>query len=56
MLDTYDPKALLDTICALPKAPPLERRIPLWAHPLWAGGIVLLLGVFWAARKSLGSF
>jgi hypothetical protein len=56
MLDTYDPKALLDTVCALPKAPPLERRIPLWAHPLWAGGIVLLLGVFWAARKSLGSF
>ena len=40
----------------LPDLEPTERRLALWAHPLWAGFLVLLMGVFWAGRKAAGAF
>ncbi len=45
---------LLAEIQALPEPDPLVRRLRLWCHPLWAGTIVLLLGIFWAGRKMVG--
>lgn len=33
---------------------PLLKRIRLWAHPIWAGVTIFLLGLFWIARKSAG--
>jgi hypothetical protein len=44
------------TLSALPGREPQERRIQLWAHPLWAGFVTLLLGAFWIGRKSVGTF
>ena len=33
---------------------PSIRRVQLWCHPVFAGLIVTLLGVFWIARKAVG--
>ena len=46
---------LPDEIAALPEPEPMVRRLRLWCHPLWAGFLVLLLGVFWTGRKIIGS-
>ena len=35
-------------------APPTVRRLQLWCHPLVAGTLVALLGVFWVGRKRQG--
>ena len=45
---------LLDEIAALSEPEPLVRRLKLWCHPMWAGFIVLMLGVFWIGRKMIG--
>ncbi len=56
LLESADPAAVTAAIAALPSPEPQERRIQLWAHPLWAGFVVLLLCVFWIGRKSAGAF
>jgi hypothetical protein len=56
LLENADPAAVIAAIAALPQPEPQERRVQLWAHPLWAGFLVLLLGVFWAGRKAAGTF
>ena len=56
MLKNADPATAVAAIAALPEAVPEERRIPLWAHPAWAGALILLLAIFWAGRKAAGSF
>ncbi len=56
LLRTTDPEAIIRAITALPEPEPLERRIPLWAHPAWAGILISLLGIFWAGRKAAGVF
>lgn len=56
MLDTIDAAAVVDAVAKLPELEPVERRLALWAHPLWAGFLVLLLCLFWAGRKAAGSF
>jgi hypothetical protein len=45
---------VIQSLASLPESPPLIRRVPLWAHPLPALGLVLLLGVFWSLRKLVG--
>ncbi len=55
MLVTPDPTLIRDRIASLPEPPPLERRLRLWSHPLWIGGIILLLAVFWTGRKMAGA-
>ncbi len=47
--------SLLDYLAALPVPEPTVHRTRIWAHPLWAGLLVLLLGLFWIARKMTGS-
>jgi hypothetical protein len=48
-------KSLLEYLAALPEPEPPVHRIRLWAHPLWAAALILLLGVFWTARKMIGA-
>lgn len=55
-LEATQAQELLQTLTALGTQEPQERRIPLWGHPLWAGFIVLLLGIFWIGRKTAGAF
>jgi hypothetical protein len=38
----------------LPEPPPSVRRVPLWSHPVVAGGLIALMGVFWVGRKVVG--
>ena len=56
MMESADPAAVIAAIAALPQPELEERRVQLWAHPLWAAGLVLLMGVFWAGRKAAGTF
>jgi hypothetical protein len=56
LMPSADPAALAAAIAALPQQEPQERRVQLWAHPLWAGFLVMLLGVFWVGRKAAGTF
>ena len=46
---------LLTYLAALPEPEPTVHRTRIWAHPIWAGILILLLGVFWVARKMTGS-
>jgi uncharacterized membrane protein len=55
-METTDPATVAAAIAALPQPELQERRVQLWAHPLWSGLLVLLLGVFWAGRKLVGAF
>ncbi|MDH3583441.1 MAG: hypothetical protein OER86_04425 [Phycisphaerae bacterium] len=45
---------VVEAVSALPEPSPVIRRLRIWAHPLWGGFIVLLLGVFWVGRKMVG--
>ncbi len=45
---------LVQQISLLPEPKPLERRTRLWAEPAWGGFILLLLGIYWTARKLAG--
>ena len=56
LLETADASAIIQAVSKLPVRELQERRVPVWAHPYWAVSIVLLLGVFWGARKAVGSF
>jgi hypothetical protein len=56
LLETADAAAIIQAVSKLPVRELQERRVPVWAHPYWAISIVLLLGVFWGARKAVGSF
>ncbi|TLD71232.1 hypothetical protein FEM03_09680 [Phragmitibacter flavus] len=56
LLETTDPTALLATLTNLPEPQPTERRIPLWAHPVWAGILLTLMALFWIGRKATGAF
>jgi len=56
MMESADPATVVSAIAALPQPELQERRIQLWAHPAWAGFLVMLMGVFWAGRKAVGVF
>ena len=45
---------LMNAIKDLPEPEPQIKRIRLWAHPIWAGTMILLLGLFWVGRKLVG--
>ncbi len=46
---------LLDHLAAIPEPEPIDKRTRIWAHPLWGGLIILLLALFWVARKMAGT-
>jgi hypothetical protein len=56
LMESADPAAVVAAIAALPQAEVQERRVQLWAHPAWAGFLIVLLGVFWVGRKAAGAF
>lgn len=56
MLKNADPAIAAAAIAALPEPAPEERRVQLWAHPLWAAALIALMGIFWAGRKAAGAF
>lgn len=41
-------------LAAMPDPPPSVRRIALWSHPVVVGLFVMLLALFWVARKGVG--
>jgi hypothetical protein len=47
--------SLLEYLAALPEPAPTVHRTRIWAHPIWAGFLIFLLGVFWVARKMNGA-
>lgn len=47
-------ESVLGALAALPDPPPVVRRLQIWCHPIPAGLLVLLFGVFWSARKVVG--
>jgi uncharacterized membrane protein len=55
-MENATPASVAAVIAALPQPELQERRVQLWAHPLWSGLFVLLLGLFWAGRKLVGAF
>lgn len=56
MFENADAQAVIAAVGAMPQPEPQERRVQLWAHPAWAGFLVLLMGAFWVGRKVSGSF
>ena len=55
LVSVSEARSLLDDLAALPEPEPTVHRTRIWAHPLWAGLLILLLGVFWVARKMSGA-
>ena len=47
--------SLLAYLAALPEPAPTVHRTRIWAHPIWGGFLIFLLGVFWVARKMNGA-
>jgi hypothetical protein len=45
---------LVDRLAKLPEPKPVVRNLRIWSHPLWGAVLLLLLGVFWSARKAAG--
>lgn len=54
VLDAGDITQIIKEVSALPEPPSKIRRVQLWSHPLIAGTLVLLLGLFWVGRKMAG--
>jgi hypothetical protein len=45
---------IVRSLAALPDPAPSVRRVQLWSHPALAGGLIGLMGLFWAGRKFIG--
>lgn len=55
LVPVSDVQSLLDSLATLPEPEPIVHRIRIWSHPLWAGFLILLLGLFWIGRKMAGT-
>ncbi len=55
MVPVSQVRSLLDHLATLPEPEPVVHRTRIWAHPVWGGMLVLLLGVFWTGRKMMGA-
>jgi uncharacterized membrane protein len=55
MVPVSQVRTLLDHLATLPEPEPVVHRTRIWAHPVWGGMLVLLLGVFWTGRKIMGA-
>lgn len=54
VLASQDVSKILSQLRDLPEPPPIERRLQIWCHPITAGILISLFGVFWVARKAVG--
>ncbi|MGO8752556.1 MAG: hypothetical protein ACLQNE_41990 [Thermoguttaceae bacterium] len=48
------PDEIVSSLASLPDPAPSARRVQLWNHPVMAGLLIALLGVFWVGRKTIG--
>jgi len=55
LVSVPDVSLLLDDLAAIPEPEPIIQRARIWAHPLWAGFLILLLCLFWIGRKIVGT-
>ncbi|MAS95845.1 MAG: hypothetical protein CMO55_21790 [Verrucomicrobiales bacterium] len=55
MLDVPDVEMIKNAVAAVPDPEPIERRLRLWAHPVWIGVLILFLTIFWIGRKAVGA-
>ncbi|MDB6069968.1 MAG: putative rane protein, partial [Verrucomicrobiales bacterium] len=56
LLESATPAAVLAAVSSLPPQEVIERRLQIWAHPAWAGTLIVLLTIFWIGRKAAGVF
>ncbi|HIL70049.1 MAG TPA: hypothetical protein EYG38_09405, partial [Verrucomicrobia bacterium] len=54
MVPVSEVKSLLDHLASLPDPEPKMHRTRIWAHPIWGGLLILLMGIFWTGRKIIG--
>ncbi|MBI3469543.1 MAG: hypothetical protein HY000_41605 [Planctomycetes bacterium] len=54
MIEPNKLNEIVQSLANLPEPAPSVRRVQLWSHPVVAGGVVLLLGIFWVGRKVIG--
>jgi len=54
VLEPSKVQEIVQSLANLPEPLPSIRRVQLWSHPVYAGLLVLLLGVFWVGRKVIG--
>jgi hypothetical protein len=55
MIRDADLDLLRSNLSTLPERAPLEKRLRLWAHPLWITLLIMLMTIFWIGRKAVGS-
>lgn len=55
MLDVPDVEMIKNAVAAVPDPEPIERRLRLWANPVWIGVLILFLTIFWIGRKAVGA-
>jgi hypothetical protein len=48
------PEEIVSSLVSLPDPAPSVRRVQVWSHPLTAGLVIALMGVFWIGRKAIG--
>src|SRR5208337_3037711 len=48
------PDEIVSSLASLPDPAPSVRLVQLWIHPLAAGLVIALMGVFWIGRKTIG--
>jgi hypothetical protein len=54
MLQTLNVTEILAELAELPTTDPTLRRLRVWCHPVWAGLLIAMLGLFWIGRKMVG--
>ena len=54
VLEQIDPQQVMAYLANLPEPDPAIRRVQIWSHPVVAGVVIGLLGVFWVCRKIVG--
>lgn len=54
VIASQDVAKILSQLRDLPEPPPIERRLQIWCHPITAGLLVTMFGIFWVARKAVG--
>lgn len=50
-----DIEKIKTAIASVSDPAPIERRLRLWAHPIWVGALIVLLTAFWIGRKAAGA-
>jgi hypothetical protein len=48
------PEEIVSSLASLPDPAPSVHRVQIWSHPLTAGVVIFLMGVFWIGRKAIG--